>query len=285
MVTGLSNSSSCGWDEVDANFLKLILQSIINPLRHLVNTSLMTKSFANKWRIAKVHPLLKDSELSRMEQSSYRPVSMLSTVSKIVERAAQIQLLQFLESSGQLNESAHAYRKGLGTATAIAEMSDKLYSATEEKLMTSIMTVDESSAFDCLNTEILLNKMRLYSVDEDVIDWLRSYLTFRTQYVTVGASNSRMRQLTRGVPQGSVLGPLLFAVYTNELTEVVRNKDCTDQSHNVQTKLFGTPCGPCGAMINYVDDSTYLVSSRSREANKIKMTKNMKNIRIFLRKK
>ena len=164
LVTGLSNSSSFGQDEIDSTFLKLILPSILKPLRHLVNTSLQSSTFANKWRITKVHPLLKDKDLDKLDPTSYHP--------KGVERATQLQLLQFFETTEQWNDSGHSYRQGLSTTTTIAEISNAPYSATEDRMITEIMTLDQSAAFDCLNIEILLSKMRLYIIEEDVINWL-----------------------------------------------------------------------------------------------------------------
>ena len=229
IISDLSNSTSCGQDEVDSNFIKLILPSLLIPLNHLVNTSLSTNTFANKWRISQIHPLLKDKDLNQLDPASFRPVAMLSTLSKITERAAQLQLLEFMENTCQINDNGHAYRRGMSTTTAVAEMSDELHRATESRKMTSIMTLDQSSAFDMINIEILLRKMKLYNVGDDAIQWFRSYLTYRTRYVTVGASNSAMRPTTRGVPQGSVLGPLLyFYIRMNSRklpeTSIARNK-------------------------------------------------------------
>ena len=283
LVSGLGNSTSHGHDDIDANFLKIILPYIVKPLNYLVNTSLSTKTFANKWRISQVHPLLKEKDMNRMDPGSYRPVSMLPTTSKIVERAVQLQLLNFMESTGQMNDSCHAYRSGLSTTTTIAEISDSLYSATEEKLITEIMTMDQSSAFDCLNFEILLRKMKLYNVSNDVIDWMRSYLNYRTQYVTVGTADSRMRPLTRGVPQGSVLGPLLYVIYTNEISEVVREKDCGETAHLDIERLFGKPCKKCGMTTTYADDTTYVVANSKREDNEEKLRTNLMRMKSYLR--
>ena len=136
LVKKLGNSLSFGHEGIDANFLKLILPSIANPLRHLINVSLSESVFANRWKVARVFPLLKDKDLNRLTPASFRPVSLLPTISKVVEMAAQQQLLEFMETSGQLNRSGHAYRKFLSTTTTVAEIADNLYQATEDRMIT-----------------------------------------------------------------------------------------------------------------------------------------------------
>ena len=132
-VKRLGRSRSFCHDGLDANYLKLVLPSILQPLTHVINTSLSEFFFANRWKISRTFPLLKDKSLNRMIPDSYGPVSQLPTISKIVERAAQTQLLLFFENTGQLNAAGHAYRTNLSTATTIATIADNLYQATEEK--------------------------------------------------------------------------------------------------------------------------------------------------------
>ena len=104
LVKELGNSLSFGHDGIDACLLKLILPSIEKPLVHLINVSLTESTWANRWKVTRVFPLLKDKDADRMSTSSYRPVSLLPTVSKVVERAAQVQMLKFFDDTGQLNQ-------------------------------------------------------------------------------------------------------------------------------------------------------------------------------------
>ena len=151
-----------------------------------------------------------------MEAASYRPVAVLSTVSKLIERAAQQQLLEFFETTKQLNPSNHAYRRHLSTTTTLTEILDEIHQGTEQKKMTSIMTLDQMAAFDSVSHTLLLEKLERYQVGHEARQWIRDYLTGHTQYVTLGAAQSYMSKVTTGVPQGSVIGPLLYAIYTNE---------------------------------------------------------------------
>ena len=176
----------------------------------------------NSCKISKVFPLLKSSDADRMSPAEYRPVSLLPVLSKITERAAQSQILDFMEKTGQLNHAAHAYRKSLSTTSTLAAITDEMYMATEKKRIVQLMTIDQSSAFDCINHTILLRKLRVYNMDKGVIEWVKNYLSLRTQYVQIGAVDSVMRRVDMGVPQWSVMGPILYAIYVNEMTETVR---------------------------------------------------------------
>ena len=128
--------------------------------------------------------------------------------------------------------------------------------------MCSVMTIDQSAAFDCVSHKILLQKLKLYKLDDSAIMWLESYLKHRTQFVTVGRANSRMTGVSRGVPQGSVLGPLLYSIFTNEMSEVIVDSTCTNQSHQNTDRLFNNECNSCGSLTQYADDATYVTGDR-----------------------
>ena len=110
----------------------------------------MKGKFARKWKFARLLPRLKGSDLPRTDTSSYRPVAVLTTSSKLVERSAQQQLLAFLETTQQLNTSNHAYRRNLSTTMTLVEIMDKIHQGTEDKCITSLMALDQSAAFDCV---------------------------------------------------------------------------------------------------------------------------------------
>ena len=185
----------------------------------------------------------------------------------LTERATQQQLLKHLEDTNQLHGNHHAYRSMLSTTTALLQASDMIYQGTDENAITSTMTIDQSSAFDCVDHDILVNKLSMYNISEDFLKWVRNYLDHRSQYVVVGSAQSRMLPVYSGVPQGSVLGPLLYVVYTNELPEVTRDRSCQDIVHNNTQLLFGPDCSQCGSVPLYADDATYLYTSNSRELN------------------
>ena len=282
LIDNLANSASFSHDLIDSMAIKMAADSLVNPLTHIINLSLRLNKFARKWKLSKLIPLLKSKDLDRLSTSSYRPVSVLSTVSKLVERAAQEQLLTFLETSEQLNQSNHAYRRSHSTTTTLGEILDEMYQGVEGREMSSLMAVDQTAAFDCVSHIILLKKLKMYSIGENARSWVKDYLEGRTQYVALGRAKSRMEPIKRGVPQGSVLGPLLFAIHTNEMTEIVKRNDCRNLIHNNKSKLFGEQCHDCGILSLYADDLTYIVGSRNREDNQRSIRRNLVEIGLFL---
>ena len=187
-----------------------------------------------------------------------------------------------MEETGQLNSSSHAYRTSLSTTTTLAEICENIYQGVEDRKISEIMTVDQSAAFDILSHQILLDKCQLYGVGTNALKWLKDFLTNRSQYVKIGAASSRWRNVTCGVPQGSVLGPLLYAVYMNDITEAIKDENCTNSTHLNKDDLFGCQCEQCGELTTYVDDSTYHIASKKRETNQEKINTNLDRIQKYM---
>ena len=282
MIATLANSSSFGHDGLDSLSIKAAATNLRCPLQYIINSSLRTSNFPMKWKLARIIPRLKSPELDRNDVSSFRPISVLATVSKLVERAAQGQLLKFLESTQQLNPSCHAYRAKMSTTTTLTDVLDEIYQGIEENKLISMMTVDQSAAFDCLHRDLLLQKLSRYNIGQRALDWVDDYLKFRTQYVVVGASESRMVPVNRGVPQGSVIGPLLYAVYVNDITEVVKNGGCQEVVHDTPSRLFSKQCSKCGILSVYADDSTYTVSNNRRPGNQTSLNRVQDEMHLYL---
>ena len=115
-----------------------------------------------------------------------------------------------------------------------------------------------------LSHNILLRKLKLYNFSEKVLKWTISYLNFRSQYVSIGTRNSRYSSVTSGVPQGSVLGPIFYVIYMNELPSLMNDNNCEESVHDDNTKLFTDYCNKCGQMPTYADDSTIVISTANR---------------------
>ena len=278
----LGNSTSFGHDEIDSLSVKLATEVLHRQIRHLINTSIRNKTFTSRWKIAKIIPLLKSNELDKINPASFRPVSLLGAISKIAERTVQVQLLNHLENTRQIHNNQHAYRKMMSTTTALLQTTDILYKAVEVRKVAQTMVIDQSSAFDGVEHYILLQKLKYYNVGQETIKWIKSYLERRTHYVSIGKHNSRMESVQSGVPQGLVLGPLLFMIYTNEFPEVVRDEKCDDPSHKQKSELFGEDCEICGCLPIYADDAVYIVANKDRQKNQEMIEDRLEKIKDFL---
>ena len=282
LISSLSNSTAQGHDRIDALGLKMAGKSIIEPLRYIINLSLSKGKFARKWKLSVITPRHKSREMNRMSTSSYRPVVVCSTTSKLVERAAQKQLLKHFEDSNLLNPSNHAYRSKLSTTTTLTEICDELHQGAEDKQINSIMALDFTAAFDCVSHPLLMKKLTLYKIGNNARAWIQDFLIWRTQYVSIGRAKSRMEPVLRGVPQGSVIGPILFAIFTNELTEAVKVPSCQNESHLEKTTLFGQQCEDCGILTIYADDSTYVTRDKNRNMNEMNMRRSLDELSGFI---
>ena len=282
LIRKLGNSVAFGINGLDATFIKAVLPSVAAPIRHCINVSLGTATWPNRWKIGKIFPLLKDKKADKLSPGSYRPVCILPTLSKIVERAAQLQIQEFLLTSGQLNTAAHAYRTAHSTSTTIAAITDKIYQVAEDRRIAQVMTIDQTAAFDCISHAILARKLKEYKISDHVITWVNNYLSNISNFVTVGAASSQYAAQTRGVPQGSVIGPLFYNIYVNDITETARDNRCNQEAHQNNKTLFGNPCRDCGTINTYADDSTYVVSNRNRLGNETRLKDTLERIKIFL---
>ena len=214
--------------------------------------------------------------------SSYRPIALLSVISKITERAVQDQLVLYMTETGQLNLNHNAYLKNHSTTTTILQLLDQIYTATDDNMIATFMTIDESNAFESVDHRLLLEKMCLYNFEEHTVEWFKDYLKFRTSYVTINAKSSKMVALSQGVPQGSVLGPLLYTIFVNELPVIPKEDDCKEHFHKNNDNMFGLNCEKCGTAPCYTDDASIVHVSRSRRTNQDKLRIHLDRATNFL---
>ena len=214
IVKKLKNSKSCGLDNIDTYIVKLTRKFIVPALTHIVNLSITTQTFPKAYKVAKVVPLYKGKEADITNPKSYRPVALLPIVSKILERVVKKQVSDYMDKNQFWHPQHHAYRSHHSTTTAILSMYDSWVEAAENGKLAGIALVDMSAAFDVVDTKILLKKCELFNFDGNTLDWLESYLMGRSQCTYISGSTSKVLSLEAGVPQGSVLGPSLYTLFT-----------------------------------------------------------------------
>ena len=166
-------------------------------------------------------PLLKKGDIQLF--GNYRPISLLSSVSKVFEKAACGQLYEYFSSHALFYDSQYGFRKYHSTELAALELIDRIHKEIDENKIPFSVFLDLSKAFDTLDHDILLYKLQYYGITGTALDWFRSYLTERYQYVDYNGASSSMKLLTTGVPQGLILGPLLFIIYMNDIHTVSNN--------------------------------------------------------------
>ena len=267
IINKVKNSHAFGVDKIDAETLKLAAPSVIPAVTHTVNFSLGTGVFPPKWKMAQVLPLLKSNEMDRTNPLSYRPISLLPLISKISEMIVQVQLLDYLERSNQLHANHHSYRSRTSTTTTLIQMMDKISKATDANLMTATMCTDLSAAFDCVEHCTLLSKLKFYGLDATTLNWIEDYLDARSFFIAIGGAESDILSSNHGVPQGSVMGPLMYLIYVNELPTIIEDDFCTKLIHRKTDDLFTDDCEKCGQYTLYADDGLYSYSSNRRNLN------------------
>ena len=181
---------------------------------YITNLSLSSGTVPDQMKIARVVPSFKAGDLSLF--TNYRPVSVLPAFSKILERIVYNRLINFLNKFNILSSNQYGFRKNHSTAYALILLYDKLSDAIDQGKVTLGLFIDLSKAFDTVNHDILLAKIQFYGVRGVALQWFKSYLSCRTQFVEYNGCNSSSKYIKCGVSQESILGPLLFLLYIND---------------------------------------------------------------------
>lgn len=214
-------NKSCSSDVIPTWLLKECLPELINVLSFIVNSSILTSAFPPSFKSALVIPSLKKPSLDSDSLPNYRPISNLPFISKVVENVAHKQMVSFLEGNILFAEHQSGYRKGHSCETAITKIHNDIIMMMDDRSSIALMLLDLSAAFDTINHSILLQKLEFnYGITDAALKWISSYLSGRSFRVSVNDSLSSVCTLPIGIPQGSILGPLLFILYTKEIEAI-----------------------------------------------------------------
>ena len=215
IIKNLKPKHSTGHDDINSTLLKSLREEITPTLTLIANQMITTSIFPNSLKIAKIKPIYKKGNKELCE--NYRPISLLPALSKILEKVMLKQINQYFTTNNLYYNSQYGFRKKHSTEHALIEFTDHIITSLDKNETPTSIFIDLTKAFDCLDHDILLHKLRHYGLDDKALKLCTHYLSNRKQYIKLPDATSDLLSINTGVPQGSILGPFFFLLYINDL--------------------------------------------------------------------
>ena len=217
LLTCLSSNKTTSVDKISCKIIKIASPAISDSLTHIFNQAITLSLFPDEWKTARVIPLYKNGQ--RNVAGNYRPISVLSAISKIMEKILYDQLYYYLSKFRLLSDGQFGFRKFNSTATALLDCTNDWYVNLDKKMFNLVVQIDLKKAFDTVDHRILLRKLEICGIKGQALCLLNSYLSNRSQKCHINGFLSSEKTIRCGVPQGSILGPLFFLLYINDLPQ------------------------------------------------------------------
>ena len=222
LLNNIDSTKAAGIDNISGKFIKDGAQALVLPITQICNLSIKLSSFPKYCKVAKVIPIFKKG--SKTDTKNYRPISLLPLISKIIEKVIHDQTQHYLSEKNLLYKYQSGFRSSYSTDSCLSFLSDTIAKGFDSGLYTGMILIDLQKAFDTIDHEILIEKMKFLGFSKNVLKWFQCYLSNRIFFVSINDCISNIGNVTCGVPQGSILGPLLFLLYVNDMSESVDSK-------------------------------------------------------------
>ncbi len=228
-------STAIGIDGIPIQFIHKILNVFLPYITHIFNSSLSQGIFPSQWKTSVLHPIPKVS--TPHHANDFRPISILPSLSKGLERLVHLQFSKFLSENNLFDPFQSGFRRHHSTSTALTKVTDDIKLAMDNKKITFLVLIDLSKAFNSVEIDLLLAKLKRFNLSQSALSWFSSYLVKRSQTCFTNECYSSILVNNHGVPQGSILGPLLFSLYLQDLSSHLNHSSCHLYADDLQIYL------------------------------------------------